>query len=122
MLWTASPDQFLIFVRDSQSYLIIAAPYIDADGAVVAATPPPGLQAPVSGFGLVWRGAIIPGNENFNDLPTKLGWAIEAERLYATDFQCAVASNHAEERCFLRDPAGAVVSITPNGAWAYVGE
>jgi hypothetical protein len=118
MLWTSEPDRFYVFLFEGSIYTVIGAPYASEKGQEVTATPPPGLLEPTSGFGLVWRGEIATGNVNFDNLPTRLGWATGPEQAYETEFQCQAAVLRTDERCWLRDPNGAVISMTALGSWA----
>jgi hypothetical protein len=120
MLWMSEPDRFDVFLFDSSIYAVVGAPYVMEEGQAVTATPPAGLMAPTSGFGLVWRGAISTGNVNFDNLPARMGWATSPEQAYSTEFQCQAAVLKTDERCYLRDPDGAVIGITSLGGWERV--
>lgn len=120
MLWIAVPDRFYVFLYDGSQYLVLPAPYQSSAGQPVTATPPAGLQAPVSGFGQVWRGELRVASANTDNLPQRLGWALETEQAFETEYQCRVAPTLADERCYLRSPDGRLLSLTPDGAWAAV--
>jgi LysM repeat protein len=115
ILWTAQPDKFYIFVDAEKihAFLLVSAPYTFQNGATVEDAPPPGRYVPTSGFGKIWREEIANGNVNFSPLHTLLGWAVEPEHSYETDWQCNVAPTQYEAACFLRDPGGALVKIVP---------
>ncbi len=118
MLWIAVPDRFYVFFYEGSQFLVMPSPYEFAEGQPVEGTPPPGMQLPESGFGRVWRGEIRVQTANTDNLPERLGWAVEAERQYETQFQCRVAPTLADERCYLRGPDGRLLRLTPDGVWA----
>ena len=81
-----------------------------------AVTPPEGLHAPVSGFGLVWRGDVSrsPG---FREA---LGWALAPEFGYTTIYQCDDArpsGGRSWQMCTLQGPDGEVIVLHPLGGW-----
>jgi hypothetical protein len=81
---------------------------------------PPGLHAPVSGFGLVWRGDVA-GSPGYRE---RLGWALEPELGYEAILQCddALPSGGRSWRtCYLRGPDGEVVVLHPLGGWHLLG-
>ena len=78
--------------------------------------PPQGLLAPVSGFGLVWRGDVV-GSPGFRD---ELGWALEPELGYQAIWQCddAVPSGgRSWQTCYLLGPDQRVIMFHPLGGW-----
>jgi hypothetical protein len=81
---------------------------------------PPGLHAPLSGFGLVWRGDV-KGSPGYRD---RLGWALESEFGYEAVLQCddALPSGGRSWRtCYLRGPDGEVFVLHPLGGWQLLG-
>jgi hypothetical protein len=89
----------------------------DTSGQV---TPPAGRLAPVSGFGIVWRGdaSQSPG---FRD---SLGWALQPEFNYRATYQCWGLRGYLSalggiSDCYLTHPEGWVVQIVQNGWWLY---
>ncbi len=90
----------------------------DTSGQVAA---PAGRYAPVSGFGLVWRGDL-EGGHGYRE---RLGWAVEPERGYAADFQCDDARPSGGmnwQMCYLLSPDGRVIVLHPLGGWYWLGE
>jgi hypothetical protein len=82
---------------------------------------PEGLHAPVSGFGLVWRGDVrsSPGYRE------RLGWALEPEFGYDTVFQCDDAlpsGGRSWQTCYLKGPSDEIVVLHPLGGWHLLSE
>ncbi len=78
--------------------------------------PPPGLYAPVSGFGLVWRGDVAQ-SPGFRE---QLGWALAPEFGYDAILQCDDArpsGGRSWQTCYLKGPEGEVVVLHPLGGW-----
>jgi hypothetical protein len=73
--------------------------------------PPPGLQQPVRGFGLVWR--------EESSVRERLGWAVDQERGYETAVQ---RSSHVRYPVlYISALDGGVWELGPNGsAWALI--
>ncbi len=46
---------------------------------------------------------------------TLLGWAVEQEHAYTTEYQCQRAPSYYDQRCYLRGPGGEVIWIGPAG-------
>jgi hypothetical protein len=83
--------------------------------------PPEGLYAPVSGFGLVWRGDV----RNSAGYRESLGWALEPEFGYETVFQCDDAlpsGGRSWQTCYLKGPNDEVIVLHPLGGWHLLGE
>jgi hypothetical protein len=117
MLWTRDRDAFYIFLDDGR-YWIVPAPYTFRDAPAVSDEPPPGRYKPISGFGDLWRGAIavtgpVPLQEPLRPL---LGWAVEPEHTYTTEYQCHGGKRYEEQRCYMRGPSGEVVWFGPIGS------
>lgn len=77
---------------------------------------PQGLYAPVSGFGLVWRGDV----ERSPGYRQRLGWAVEPEFGYEAILQCDDArpsGGRSWQTCALRGPEGEVILLHPLGGW-----
>lgn len=77
---------------------------------------PEDLYAPVSGFGLVWRGDIAQ-SPGFHQ---QLGWALALEFGYDAILQCddAVPSGgRSWQTCYLKGPGGEVIMLHPLGGW-----
>jgi hypothetical protein len=78
--------------------------------------PPPGLHAPVSGFGLVWRGDVT-GSPGYRK---RLGWALEPEFGYDAILQCDTAypsGGRSWQTCYLLGPEGDTFVLHPLGGW-----
>ena len=75
-------------------------------------TAPEGLYAPISGFGLVWRGDVERGG--YQDI---LGWGTGAEFDYTATFQCDVSTSR-WRFCYVTVPGGRTLVLHPNG-YAY---
>ena len=116
LLWTEAPDAFYMFVEGS-AYWIAPAPYTFQAAPPVDEAPPPGRYAPVSGFGRLWRGEIANlGPGGMPEPPrTLLGWAVEAEHAYTTEYQCHGGAAYSDQRCYLRGPSGEVIWFGPAG-------
>jgi hypothetical protein len=74
-------------------------------------TPPPGLYAPISGFGLIWRGDTdsSPGYHE------ELGWATQPEFNFNPITQCAVIGTRGNSRCFMTHPQRGLIGLVVNG-------
>ncbi len=115
MLWVGAVDQYFVLYDGASAASPAPMEFVDGPlnlkpGASVdnrvPETPPAGLQQPVSGFGLIWRGEVV-GAEAVRE---SLGWATQAEFAYTTPYQCAATSNTAVNwSCYLRLPNGSVV-------------
>jgi hypothetical protein len=116
LVWIKTPDHFLMFV-DGSRYWIARAPYTFTAVPPDDAAPPQRRVRPVSGFGGVWRGEI--GTFGPSPLPTvpreMLGWAVEPERPYTTEFACHGGASYNDQRCYLRGPQGEIIWYGPQG-------
>jgi len=82
---------------------------------------PEGLHAPVSGFGLVWRGDVAQ-SPGFHE---QLGWGLEPEFGYDAILQCdnaAPSGGRSWQTCYLKGPGGEVIMLHPLGGWQLWGE
>jgi hypothetical protein len=120
MVWVEETDEFYVFYAepDEQGFQVFQrAVGLDlkpgaSEGNRVGEEPPPGLQEPVSGFGLIWRGEVdwpYPG-----DVRELLGWATEAEHGFDTAYQCETRSHPRSWTCYLRVPDGKVLRLHPD--------
>ena len=78
--------------------------------------PPGGLLAPVSGFGLVWRGDVS-GSPGYQE---SIGWALAPEFGYQAIFQCDDArpsGGRSWVTCHLLGPDGEIIVLHPLGGW-----
>ena len=83
--------------------------------------PPEGFLAPISGFGLVWRGDIT-GSSGYQE---SLGWALAPEFGYQATFQCDDAppsGGRSWQFCHLQGPYGEIIVLHPLGGWYLLGE
>jgi len=119
MMWVEDADDFYVFYQgqDEQGFQtfdwisdIRLKPGASPDNRL-GLTPPPGLQEPVSGFGMVWRGEIEGVRP---DVRQRLGWATEAEFGFTTAYQCETPSYPGMWSCFLRGPRGEVLYLHPD--------
>jgi hypothetical protein len=84
-------------------------------------TAPDGFYAPISGFGLLWRGDTA----NRPAYREALGWALAPESGYETIHQCDNAlpsGGRSWQTCYLSGPEGDVVVLDPLGRWYLLGE
>jgi hypothetical protein len=83
--------------------------------------PPPGLYAPESGFGLVWRGDV--GNSpGYREL---FGWALAPEFGYEALYQCNEGYPSGGifwQLCFLKGPDDEIIFFHPLGGWYLLSE
>lgn len=83
--------------------------------------PPAGLYAPVSGFGLIWRGDVA----NSPGYRETLGWALAPEFGYEALFQCDDAppsGGRSWQACYLLGPDGELFFFHPLGGWTILQE
>jgi hypothetical protein len=79
-------------------------------------TPPTGLFAPTSGFGLIWRGDV----EQSSGFRDQLGWALQPELGYEATYQCDDATpsgGRVWQTCYLTLPDGQIIATLSTGAW-----
>jgi len=119
MVWVEDADDFYVFYqgKDEQGFQtfdwisdIRLKPGASSDNRL-GQTPPPGLQEPVSGFGMMWRGEI---EDVRADGRQRLGWATEAESGFTTAYQCETPSYPRMWSCFLRGPRGEILYLRPD--------
>ncbi len=123
MIWLQRPGRYYI-LDDSTPYggdlqrglHIISDPLEILRDSSADTHPPDGLYAPVSGFGLVWRGDVT-GSAGIREL---LGWARAPEFGYDAILQCDDAppsGGRSWQTCYLLGPAGEVIVFHPLGGW-----
>jgi hypothetical protein len=128
MIWIEGLGRYLILV-DSLLYAGEARKKVEhiydplniVQDSSAQVQPPEGLLAPISGFGLVWRGDVSgsPGHQ------ATLGWALAPEFGYQTIFQCDDArpsGGRSWQFCHLRGPDGEIIVLHPLGGWYLLGE
>ena len=117
MVWVGVVDQYFALYDGASRASPMAMGFLDGPltlkpGASVdnrvPETPTPGLQQPVSGFGLIWRGEV----EGPDNIRANLGWATQDEFAYTTTYQCEATNNSVINwSCYLRLPNGSVVEV-----------
>ena len=123
MIWLEEPGRYYI-LQDAPLYEdaernkldLINDPLEITGDTSSEFTPPQDLYAPVSGFGLVWRGDIAQ-SPGFHQ---QLGWALAPEFGYDAILQCdnAVPSGgRSWQTCYLKGPQGEVIMLHPLGGW-----
>jgi hypothetical protein len=114
MVWVGTEDRIYVLFDDDQHPRWSAysdewdegEPTVDPD-----VEPPPGLQQPVRGFGLVWREGP--------SVRERLGWAVDQERGYETAVQRSSRVRYPV--LYIRALDGGVWKLGPNGsAWELV--
>jgi hypothetical protein len=117
MLYLSDPGLYitLFTLGNEPPYRLLADPLNilrDTSGEV---TPPEGLYAPESGFGLVWRGDV-EGSEGYREA---LGWATAPEFGYTAAYQCDRSASQ-WQFCYVTHPGGRVIVLHPLGRWYVV--
>ena len=117
MIWLESLGRYYIFYPQSldqspldqhEQFIQIDDPLTILDDTSGNFTPPSGLYAPESGFGLVWRGDVTEGSP----LLDTLGWATSPEFGYEAFFQCSeLISIQFGAACYLIGPEDELVWI-----------
>ncbi len=123
MLWIDSKDTIYVFYdADEQGnrYWESYGDSFDESSAPHSSTltPPEGLEAPVRGFGKLWR-----SNEHVRN---KLGWAVEGERGFTSTYQAQVAyyGNRSSSLTFFSSAHGEVFGLSnstsagPSNFWS----
>jgi hypothetical protein len=128
MIWLDTPGRYYVFVEEplyageERKHLDqINDPLNITNDASQGLEPPQDLYAPVSGFGLVWRGDI----KQSSGYRKILGWALEPEFGYQAILQCddALPSGGQNwQTCYLRGPGGDVFVLHPLGGWYTLAE
>ena len=123
MIWLENPGRYYVLLEspvlpgaDRKRVEVIDDPLEILEDTASAFEPPGGLYAPVSGFGLVWRGDVrqSPGYHR------ELGWALAPEFGYEAALQCDDAlpsGGRSWQTCYLQGPAGRVIELHPLGGW-----
>jgi hypothetical protein len=118
MLYLSDPGLYITLLTPGGAeapYRLLADPLNilrDTSGEV---TPPEGLYAPESGFGLVWRGDV-EGSEGYREA---LGWATAPEFGYTAAYQCDRSASQ-WQFCYVTHPGGRVIVLHPLGRWYVV--
>jgi hypothetical protein len=128
MVWLEQPgryyilDEALVHEEDGRKQVnTIDDPLDVVRDTSSEVSPPEGMYAPVSGFGLVWRGDVrdTPGYRQ------ALGWALAPEFGYDATWQCDDAlpsGGRSWQTCYLKGPEGEVIVLHPLGGWHLLGE
>lgn len=128
MVWLAEPGRYYVLQDrpvdegESRRAVDIISDPLDITGDTSAGVkPPPGLHAPQSGFGLVWRGDVAQSQ----GYRKELGWALGPEFGYDGVLQCDDArpsGGRSWQTCYLLGPDGEVIVLHPLGGWSLLGE
>ncbi len=119
MIWIKNGGLYLVLIDGGDSHRvfdIVYDPLTIAGDTSASFAPPQGLFAPVSGFGLVWRGdaAQTAGR----DYPARLGWATAPEFGFETTWQCGHGMVP-HWSCYLTGPQGGLIGYGHEGIWFY---
>lgn len=128
MLWRAVPGPYgsSIYVFFTDGFWPQWNPTLDTwrpgmPEAGPAIQPPPGLFAPVRGFGLIWRTSTIPQGGAVMMLRDRLGWALAPEAsLGILPMQCHHPERY-EDGCFLAGSQGAIYRLEEGNRWELLG-
>ncbi len=123
MIWLEEPGRYYI-LRDAPLYEDSERNKLDLINDPLEITgdtssefqAPEGLHAPVSGFGLVWRGDIAQ-SPGFHE---QLGWGLAPEFGYDAILQCdnaAPSGGRSWQTCYLKGPGDEVIMLHPLGGW-----
>jgi hypothetical protein len=114
MLWVQAEDRIYVLFDDGQHprWSAYADEWDEGEPAVdPGIEPPPGLQQPVRGFGLLWRREPT--------VRQRLGWATDQEHGYETAVQRS--SHYRYPNLYIRALDGGVWQLGPNGsAWDHL--
>jgi hypothetical protein len=123
MIWLKEPGRYFILENryvapgDIRQLLnTIADPLTITRNTANSVTPPTGLFAPTSGFGLIWRGDVTQST-GFRD---QLGWALEPESGYVATYQCddkTPSGGRIWQTCYLNTPDSQIIALLSTGAW-----
>src|SRR5690606_25600328 len=119
LIWVDEPGRYIALTDSPVSvggvekrYLSAWDPLIPTRDTADSVNPPEELYAPLSVFGLIWRGDAS-GADGYRDL---LGWATAPEFGYTARYQCD-RSETPWQYCYVTHPEGWVVVLHPNGYW-----
>lgn len=115
MIWLKTGGQYLILI-DEGGFEQAADPLTITGDTSGNYSPPDGLFAPVSGFGLVWRGDV--SQSAGRNYPQRLGWASEAEFGFEAIIQCSHGPTP-HWSCYLSGPRGGLIGYGTPGTWFY---
>lgn len=123
MVWLKAPGRYFVLETQNVAPGDIRRPLATVDDPLRitrntegSVRPPAGLFAPVSGFGLIWRGDV----EQSPALRDRLGWALQPETGYTATYQCDDATpsgGRAWQTCYLTLPDGQIIAALSTGAW-----
>lgn len=116
LLWVDEPGRYFALTDevvapevDGKRYETTSDPLMVIDDTEADIEPPEGLYAPVSGFGLIWRGDAQ--GTGYREL---LGWATMPEFGYQARYQCDAQE---QPTCYVLHPDDWIVVLTPEGYW-----
>jgi hypothetical protein len=124
MLWTESSGVYDVLTYEKSGFSYTRYGFndplnIQADSSGAVGTPPPGLYAPVNGFGSIWRGDVA-FNKNLRQL---MGWALTPEAGYEATMQCGVSTINPLTICYITLPDGRLIYIANRSGtpwWGFV--
>lgn len=105
MIWIEDPGMYYVFFDDGSYQTFYDPLQITEEDVPPVEDPPPGGEAPVSGFGLLWRGQV-PASEGLGE---RLGWALGPEFNFDAVWQ--VEARPEQARTFLQGPEGQVLLL-----------
>jgi hypothetical protein len=112
MIWVEAVGRVIVLYEGGTYQSFGSLPEPSSEAASIDETPPAGLQEPVSGFGMLWRGEVA-GSEGIRDA---IGWATQHEVSLKTAYQCYAEGN--QPTCFVRGPDGEIIQLDPGGTWS----
>jgi len=135
MIWLQQPGRYyvledaLLHEQDVRKQLgVIQDPLEVVRDTSSGVIPPEGLYAPVSGFGLLWRGDVAGIAARAGDSTgyrEALGWALVPEFTYDAILQCDDAlpsGGRSWQTCYLKGPGDEIIVLHPLGGWYRLGE
>ena len=117
MVWLKTPGLYYILWNGASGEGVakVADPLTIYRDTSAQYKSPAGFYAPVSGFGLVWRGDVFA--QEGQGYLGKLGWATVAEAGYDAVYQCQFGPTP-HWMCYVTMPGG-VIGMSSVGTWSY---
>jgi hypothetical protein len=109
MIWMGGQNQIYVLFNDKKQpgWVVYTDEFKDGmpdrDGSL---QPPPNLNQPVRGFGLVWRSK--------NNVRERLGWAVNNEQGFESSYQRETSS---VQTLFVRGQDGTIYGLSADGTW-----